>query len=180
MTDAKLGLKLVKEINDFLRSHKSLMLSTLDKDNLPCSSYAPFITFQNNLYIFISQLAQHTIALLANPVASVMLIEDESSCSDIFARTRLSYRVDSTQIPRDDELWAEVIEQMTQTLGERMSVLSQLGDFVLFRLTPISGRYVKGFGKAYELSGSDLTFPDIDHINKDWLSKNNELHNKRQ
>ncbi len=166
MKNTRLQHQIIKEVDRFLHSRKSLMLSTLDKDGMPFSSYAPFTVYQQHLFIFISQLALHTQHLIDHPQASILLIEDEDNCDDVFARMRLTYQIKANVIGRDTELWSQVIEEMTMRLGDRMTLLSQLGDFVLFQLTPSTGRYIKGFGKAYELTGDSLALESVDHINK--------------
>ena len=164
MTNVKLGQKVIEEIEAFIQSRKSLMLSTLTEDKLPSASYAPFVTYDQHLYIFISGLALHTQNLIDEPHASVLFIEDEDNCANVFARLRLSYQITSNVISRDEALWQPVIQAMTEKLGEQVTQLSQLGDFVLFQLTPTSGRFVKGFGKAYELEGDNLQVNSITHI----------------
>lgn len=164
MKNIRLQQQLIEEINLFIDKQKSLLLSTLSVSKQPHSSYAPFFVYQNGFYIFVSQLALHTQHLLDSSIASILLIEDESVCDDIFARQRLTYDVSVNMIERNDTLWTQVIEGMTERLGERVTLLSQLGDFVLFQLTPTSGRYIKGFGKAYDLSGVDLNIEDIQHV----------------
>ena len=44
-----------------------------------------------------------------------------------------------------------------------MQTLRLLADFYLIRLKPNSGLFVKGFGKAYEISGAMMD--DLSHVN---------------
>jgi hypothetical protein len=44
-----------------------------------------------------------------------------------------------------------------------MQTLRLLADFHLIRLKPNSGLFVKGFGKAYEISGTRMD--DLSHVN---------------
>jgi hypothetical protein len=37
-------------------------------------------------------------------------------------------------------------------------------DFNLFKLTPLGGRYVKDFGKAFTIAGNTLTGESIEHL----------------
>lgn len=164
MKNTRLQQQLIDELDSFLYSRKSLMLSTVDKHQNPHSSYAPFSVYENNILIFVSQLAAHTQHLINVPVASILLIEDEGSCSNIFARKRLTYQVVVEAIPRNSSIWSEAIDNMTQRLGDQMILLSSLDDFILFQLQPTSGRYVKGFGQAYELEGEDLLIKNIKHL----------------
>jgi hypothetical protein len=54
------------------------------------------------------------------------------------------------------EPWLQGISALTERFGERIEFLSQMGDFKLFRLQPNGGRFVKGFGKAFQLEGGSL------------------------
>ncbi|TBR38247.1 heme utilization protein HutZ [Marinomonas agarivorans] len=164
MKNTRLQQSLITEIEAFLLSQKSLMLSTIDSENIPHASYAPFGIYQQHLYIFVSQLASHTQHLLQSKTASVLIIEDEAASDDVFARKRLSYQVSVIALERSDSLWTSIIDSMKQRFGDNMDVLSQLGDFILFQLTPVSGRYVKGFGKAYDLTGESLSIQTITHL----------------
>ncbi len=53
---------------------------------------------------------------------------------------------------------------MRKRHGERIDNLSQLKDFHLFRLQPVGGRYVKGFGRAYDFSGKSLNGDGISYF----------------
>lgn len=165
MKNKRLQNQLNDEITAFLTKQQSLMLSTVSEAASPHASYAPFASHENELFIFISQLAAHTQHLLTTPKVGVLMIEDESVCDDVFARTRLSYRMKVEVVARDDEFWPQGIALLKQKLGDRIDLLSQLGDFVLFRLTPLDGRYVKGFGKAYEISPGSLV-AELAHVTK--------------
>jgi putative heme iron utilization protein len=165
MKNKRLQNQLNDEISIFLTKQKSLMLSSLNDAGFPHASYAPFAHHENELFIFISQLAAHTQHLLTTSKAGVLMIEDESLSDDVFARTRLSYQMKVEAIDRDDDFWPQGIALLKQKLGDRIDLLSQLGDFVLFRLTPLEGRYVKGFGRAYEVSPGSLV-AELTHITK--------------
>jgi len=156
MKNKRLQSQLNDETEAFLTKQQSLMLSSVNEAGSPHASYAPFVSHENELFIFISQLAAHTQHLLMTPKVGVLLIEDESLSDDVFARTRLSYRMQVEAVAREDAFWPHGIALLKQKLGDRIDLLSQLGDFVLFRLTPLDGRYVKGFGRAYEISPGSL------------------------
>ena len=135
---------------------KSLQLATVGDDGQPHCGYTPFIRNQNDLIIFVSQLALHTRDLLANPTASAMLIADEQSSSQIFARTRVSYQCRAEVISRENEQYNSLLDQYQTRHGKMVNLLRQLPDFILFRLVPERGQFVMGFGKAYRLTGDNL------------------------
>ncbi|OAB55669.1 pyridoxamine 5-phosphate oxidase [Leptolyngbya valderiana BDU 20041] len=144
------------QYRDFVRSLRSLMLSTVDTSGKPHASYAPFVTDETqNFYIYISGLSSHTKNLLANPQASILLIEDESKTEEIFARRRLSFECRVATIARNTEVWNRTLDRFRERFGALIDVLRNLEDFQLFVLTPVSGRFVVGFGAAYDIDPDD-------------------------
>jgi hypothetical protein len=49
-----------------------------------------------------------------------------------------------------------VIQEFHQRFGEVMKLIEPLPDFHLFRIKVESGRFIRGFGQAYELAGDRL------------------------
>lgn len=136
----------------------SLQLSTVDPDGIPHCGYTPYLhQAPNSFYIFVSQLAAHTRHLLTNSTVSIMIIADERSTSEIFARTRVSYLCEAKRISPGSPDYALVLDNYQQRHGKMAALLRQLPDFVLFQLEPTSGQFVMGFGKAYTLTGDNLS-----------------------
>lgn len=156
--------RLGPEIKDFRNSRQTLQLATVSKSGLPNVSYTPFVLLDDGYYILISQIATHATNLLENPVLSIMMIEDENSVKMVHARKRLSYDANASVVPRDSEKWQQAITALHTRFGEIIKTLSSLQDFKLFQLKPISGLYVKGFGKAFQVSCDDLI--NILHLNE--------------
>lgn len=146
------------------------MLGTVDHRSLPLVSYAPFVRgASGGFFVYLSRLSEHTGVLIANPVASVLLIEDESGSREMFARTRISYLCDAAVIERTDPGHERVLEQFSQRFGRVIELLRSLPDFVLFDLTPRSGRFVMGFGQAYDLAGERLD--RLVHVGPDQIKR---------
>ncbi len=140
-----------------IQEMRSLQLSTVGPDSLPHCGYTPYLYRDpNSFYIFVSQLAAHTRHLLENGTVAIMIIADEQSSSEIFARPRVSYQCDAKKIAPDNHDYTLVLDEYQQRHGKMAALLRQLPDFVLFQLNPISGQFVMGFGKAYALTGDDL------------------------
>lgn len=137
-------------------SMQSVQLATVGADGEPHSGYTPFLMEGNQVIVFVSQLALHTRDLLANGRASVMIISDESSSSQIFARSRVSYQCLAEIVARESEDYDVLLDRFEQRHGKMIGLLRQLPDFVLFRLIPQRGQLVVGFGKAYRLTGENL------------------------
>ena len=151
---------LIEEIRCFRQQQKSLILSSLSPNNIPLASYAPFIEDEQGcFYLLLSDLAGHSINLQNHQnkqsTLSILLIEDEQTAGNIFARKRLSYNCQVTSWSREHPHWQEKIEQLQERFGKTIEVLAALTDFKLYVLKPVEGQYVRGFGQAYTLKNSD-------------------------
>ncbi|MGF1566612.1 MAG: HugZ family protein [Nodosilinea sp.] len=136
---------------------QSLMLSTINVDGSPHASYAPYVkdeTYQ--LYIFTSGLSAHTQNLLKTRQASVLLIADEGQTQQVFARQRITYDCQAERLERDTTRWQQIAAIFEQQFGEIIEMLRQLEDFQIFCLSPHRGRFVMGFGAAYEIDPKNL------------------------
>ena len=155
---------LKNEYINFFLSFKSLELSTIGKNNQPQTSYAPFVSDdKKNFFIYISSLATHTKNLLNNKKAGVMLIESEEKAENIFIRRRVIFECEVIIIPKNIEEWEKTMNNFDYTFGEIMKTLRMLSDFKLFKLKPKSGRFIKGFGNAYKISGDKMD--ELLHLN---------------
>jgi putative heme iron utilization protein len=94
------------------------------------------------------------------------VIEDEDNAAEIFARKRVNFKVTASLIDddKDYEKWQKGIAALTSRHGKRITQLSQLKDFRLFRLVPKNGRYVKGFGQAYQIDSGSLNTISLSHL----------------
>ena len=165
MKNQGLEKRIQAEIIDFVSTRKSLQLSSITTEGKPYASYAPFAYSETSIYVLISEIAVHAINLQKNPLASVLIIEDEDSASELFARKRVNYSVESLLIVPESENWQQGIDILTARHGDRIGNLSSLADFKLFKLTPTEGRYVKGFGRAYAFKGHSLA-GELEHLSE--------------
>ncbi|PJG59117.1 heme utilization protein HutZ [Aeromonas cavernicola] len=151
--------RLQAEIDDFRDRCRTLQLATVDHAGCPNASYAPFVLLEDGYYVLISELARHGRNLQLVPKVSLMLIEDEGSARQLFARQRLTFDAQAHWVARDSERGAKAIEALEERFGEIVLGLAQLQDFVLYCLTPEQGLFVKGFGQAFCVSGDQLLGP---------------------
>ncbi|MDP5052999.1 MAG: pyridoxamine 5'-phosphate oxidase family protein [Congregibacter sp.] len=164
MKNTAMEQRISDEIRSFIDSRRSLQLATLGENGYPYASYAPFARDDSSFYVLLSDIAVHGVNLSQEPRASVLIIEDEDPAGELYARVRVAYQVDAQKLNLESEDGKSAIEHLVARHGERPGHLAQLADFHLFRLTPTRGRYVKGFGKAYELRGESLLEVSIDHL----------------
>jgi len=143
-----------EELQSLLTGCQSLVLATLDESGAPAPSYAPFVRDRSGaFFVFVSGLADHTRNMGRDDRVGVMLIDDESDSRQIFARRRLMLDCRSEAIGPDSPEYESRLDAMEQRFGEVVGMLRGLPDFVLFRLVPVSGRFVLGFGQAYAVEG---------------------------
>jgi putative heme iron utilization protein len=154
---AKSDVALTQEIVAFRDGFNSMVMATVNNAAEPESSYAPFVVNEKNeVFVFVSGLAGHTRNLNEQGQASLMFIEDESRAANVFARRRLVYQCKSEPVARDSSEWSQSMALFDARFGKFMETLKALPDFQLFRLVPLKGSYVTGFGKAYQLEGDAL------------------------
>ena len=143
--------------HQLINSLQSIIIGTVNEEGKPHTSYAPFIIDEHkNIYFLASELAIHTQHLLQNSFASVLFIEDEEKTKQIFGRCRLNFDCLVKEINRDNPKWQEITSKLENRFGEIVSMISSLQDFHLFQLSPQEGRFVMGFGEAYQVGGENL------------------------
>ena len=146
-----------KTYQSFLNQFGSVVLGTVSQNGQPQASYAPCITDDaRNIYIFVSGLSAHTQNLTITGKASALFVEDESKTQQMFARKRLSYDCTATLLERGSGQWEAIAEQFSSRFGNIIEVMVGLPDFRIFRLQPNAGRFVMGFGAAYDIDPNDL------------------------
>ena len=149
--------KLQQIYQAFPTQFKSVVLGTASLEAQPQASYAPCVMDEaKNIYVFVSGLSAHTQNLSTTRTASALFIEDESKTTQMFARKRLSYDCVATLLDRDDEQWTTIAAKFETRFGNIVELMKGLPDFRIFQLQPRSGRFVLGFGKAYDVDPSNL------------------------
>ncbi|MCP4335860.1 MAG: hypothetical protein GY785_24710 [Gammaproteobacteria bacterium] len=132
----------------------SAILATVSQDQNPAASYAPLVWLDGHCYLFLSELALHTRNLKRCSSISLLLIEAEAA--NPFARRRITLAGNVLVIARDDLLFDRVLAEFHRRFGKVMTIIEPLADFSLFRVCLQAGRFVRGFGQAYDLSGEDI------------------------
>lgn len=159
-----------KELQRLHSQVRSLVMATVGIRSTPRVSYAPYLKAPSGyFYVYLSRLSAHTLDLMDDPVASIMLVEDESEAGQIFARTRVTYLCKAEVIDRKDSGYERILDRFTQRFGNTVDLLRSLPDFVLFELRPRDGRFVMGFGRAYDLEGD--RFDRLVHVGPDQINR---------
>ncbi len=145
------------QLGGLLRNLRTLVLATVNTSKQPHASYAPFTTDEDgNFYVYVSALAKHEANLRGSDRISVLLIEDESTCANYYARRRLTLDCEVEPIERDSQAFQAQIRCFHDRFGRIMDALNGMKDFQLYRLKPIKGRLVLGFGAAFRVRGLNV------------------------
>jgi hypothetical protein len=160
MTDTALN----ERCQAFMASRQSVVLSTCAEDGRMETSAVPFVVLENGRWaILVSELATHTRNLLwlvqtaahsGQPAGEIsgLLLADEVDTPQPFARQRMALRLGVMPVARTSPSFQHNLSRLRERFGEVVSVLEGLADFHCFELEVLGGRYVEGFGAAYEFS----------------------------
>lgn len=152
---------------EFTNNRKTLILNTLDENGKPFVSYAPYVKKEGKMYIYISQISDHYQYVDTNEQIDVMMIADESSTLNLFARERARFACTTSNLGNEGH--EDIFDMFNEVFGQKMMKMLRGLDFSLFELTPLEGRYVVGFGQAFEV---DLVGDKFKHVVVD--KKNND------
>ena len=148
--------KIQQEFQSLREGLKTVQLATIDADGYPEASYAPYVWVEDACYLYLSELARHTINLTANPAISLLLIESETKSKNLFARRRIILQGKVEKIARKTDRFLITMSEFKKQFGDFIDVIEPLQDFHLFQIVPQSGRFIRGFAQAYELTGVGL------------------------
>jgi heme iron utilization protein len=106
--------------------------------------------------ILVSGLSAHTRALAAS--AKCSLLVGEPGKGDPLAWPRLSLQCDAEKIAPDDPARGHLRTRFLRR-HKKAALYADFGDFMFFRLIPVSASLNAGFGRAYQLNSADLDLP---------------------
>jgi putative heme iron utilization protein len=85
----------------------------------------------------------------SNEYVDVLLIADESATANKFATERVRWSCTSVNIGNEGH--DNIFALFNNDHGTKMMDMLRGLDFSLFEITPLQGRYVVGFGMAFDL-----------------------------
>ena len=160
---------LMNEARSLLRkqSHGVLATVSLELPGYPFGSLTPYSLDQNaSPIILVSDIAQHTKNMKADPKVSLTVLEDSDGEQN---KGRLTFVADAVKV--EDELVAESYYRNYPAAREYSSAHS----FSFYRLELKRARYIAGFGKIFWVDEFSLKNPFwgetekkiVDHMNSD-------------
>ena len=151
--------QVLEAIRDMVASHRVLSLAVLVEGD-PEASLLPYAVRPDYgaVYVQASGLARHTRGLQPGARVGVLIHENEATDADPLQTKRMTVQATVAVLDRESDTFAAAREVFVGRLPGAEMTLS-LGDFNLYELTLGRGRYIAGFGQAYNI-GPD-TFKEI-------------------
>lgn len=134
-----------------IRETRVAALGTLHdgEPNLAMVAYA-FAKDFSVFYIHVSKLGKHTTNMENDPRVSLLITETDDRRADPQTLARVSIRGTAEILPRTHPGYAQVKEIYVVRFPEAEQLFS-LADFNLWKITPKGGRFVAGFGRAFNV-----------------------------
>jgi putative heme iron utilization protein len=117
-------------------------------------SYLPEDDF-SAFYVHVSQLAQHTQDMSADPRVGLLVSEPDDGRPDPQTLARISILGMAEQLDVREEAYSEIRSRYIARFPQSVPLFG-FGDFRLWRIAPKSARYVAGFAQAFNLSRDAL------------------------
>ena len=165
--DEKLIKNVLKKRDQLLTTAKTLGISVLvDEENSLVADvgHAPFIRKDGYFYIYSSHLSAHVRALVKGAGAQFFLIEDESVAQNIWARVRVKFSAEVSELSRHDPRFSGLCDDIGALHGPVMEMIRNFTDFHLFEIKPEQGVLVTGFAQAFSVNGP--IFELTEHLSK--------------
>lgn len=144
MNDHKEKVQL--QLNTFTTPFKSVIIATKTIEEMPYTSYAPFVKYEGDYYFLISKIAKHFENLSHCSNASIMFIEDETKANNIFFRKRLSYAIKTILNIKDEAIESVFFDKF----GDMATMLFKM-DFLVVKCQILNGNMILGPGQAYDI-----------------------------
>ena len=145
-------MSLATEARQFLRNTQQAILSTISTkfSGYPFGSVTPFILgHDGHPVILISNIAEHTKNIIANPKVSLFVFEKGA---DLQANARLTLIGEAENLGKNDmDLMARYSRYFPDSIG-----YFAMHDFSFYRINIAQARYIAGFGKMGWLAADEL------------------------
>lgn len=134
-----------------IRQTRIAALGTLHEGepNLAMVAYS-FAEDFSAFYIHVSRLGKHTMDMENDPRVSILITETDDRRPNPQTLARVSIRGMAEVLARNDPGYAQVRQIYLERFPEAEQLFS-LGDFNLWKITLKGGRFVAGFGRAFNL-----------------------------
>jgi heme iron utilization protein len=139
-----------------VRKTRVAALATLHEggSNLAMVAYIVAEDF-SAFYIHVSRLGKHTRDMEVDPHVSLLIAETDDGRFDPQTLARVALQGVAEVLPREVSDYTRIKQMYLRRFPEAEQLFS-LGDFDIWKITPKSGRFVAGFGRAFNLVPESL------------------------
>jgi putative heme iron utilization protein len=145
-----------KLLAQIIRNTRLAALATL-RDEEPRVSLVAYITAEDfsAFYIHVSKLAQHTVDMIKDRRVSLLIAETDDGRADPQTLARVSIRGSAELLQHGEPGYAPIKDKYLERFPES-APLFKLEDFGIWRIKSKGGRFVGGFGKAFNITPETL------------------------
>jgi len=139
-----------------IRTHRVAALGTL-RGGAPSLAMVLYAVTPDlsAFYLHLSRLAHHTQNLKHDHRVALMIAEPD--CGTVDPQNLRRVTIQSTAFMLEHESSGyEDAEQLYRTRFPESVMSFSLGDFNLYRIEPVSARYIGGFGQIFNLTAADF------------------------
>ena len=119
---------------------------------------------ETGIFTFIQAIYLLMFAPGQRGTSAVFLIEDEALSQNIWARVRVKFSAEVSELSRDDPRFAGLCDEIGEVHGPVMEMIRNFTNFHLFEVQPEEGVLVTGFAQAFNVSGP--AFELTEHLSK--------------
>lgn len=147
------------ELRALVESGRQAALGTLE-DGAPFVSMVLYALERRpghmpSFLIYVSRLSAHTAHLLADPRASLLIMQPDTGAADPQALARATFQVRAAPIAADNPDYLEARGVYLGRLPQQEQLFG-LPDFMLFRLEPGAARFIGGYARAFSLDAARI------------------------
>lgn len=142
-------------LHALLSGQRQAALATLHSGAPAVSMVAYALDGAGGFLLHLSALSQHTADIRADARVALLVCQPDDGQGNPLTLHRASIDGAAQPIARDDAAYNGSKARYLQRLPGA-TVTFALGDFTLFRVTPTGGRFIAGFGRAYDVAPEEL------------------------
>jgi putative heme iron utilization protein len=116
-------------------------------------AYAP--DGAGGLLLHLSALSQHTADVRADARVALLICQPDNGQGNPLTLHRVSIDGVAQAIPRDEAAYEDAKAHYLQRVPGA-AITFALSDFTLFRVSPTGGRFIAGFGRAYDVTANEI------------------------
>tara|TARA_B100000575_G_scaffold885_1_gene661 strand:+ start:19 stop:480 length:462 start_codon:yes stop_codon:yes gene_type:complete len=147
----KTNSEIEKKIQKILEGNYEIsVLGTNGKDNFPFLSKIIPMYKNDKLYLFISDLSEHTKNIILNQYVSIYFsLKELNKTKSNNPRLTINGILKKHDLNKNDTVFLDLLESY-QKIENGSKMWGMFTDFNFYSLMPKRALYIEGFGKAYQ------------------------------